>query len=407
MRRPPWLDGALLSLASITLCAALIEGTARLWVDRQARQDERSAGSPISRYDPTLGWFHVAGAERRIRRPEFDVLLKFNRHGLRGPDRDYTPPPGVRRALVLGDSFAEGYYVDEDQTAAAVLEGLLQACGPHEVINAGVQGYSTDQEYLLYLQEGRRYGARLVLVFFYGNDLRYNASPVGSGGEAKPYFDLDEHDALLARGTPVPPPDPATTSRARPGASRPLPWHGSMALRLLSRRTVGSNPALHAALARLGLVEPVSPDPPIELWPYGPMHPREVGEMWRHTRAILRALREAVAADGATLALVYVPVRFEVNDPVWELTRARYQMGRRWGTERVFLRLQETCAELDIPLVDPRAPLRQAEAGGAPAYYTRDVHWNARGNAIAAHAVEPLARQVLGCAAAATDGARR
>jgi hypothetical protein len=35
------------------------------------------------------------------------------------------------------------------------------------------------------------------------------------------------------------------------------------------------------------------------------------------------------------------------------------------------------------------------------------VHWNARGNAIAAHAVEPLARQVLGCAAAATDGARR
>jgi hypothetical protein len=326
---------------------------------------------------------------------------------LRGPDRDYTAPPGVRRTLILGDSFAEGYYVDENQTAAAVLEGVLRGCGPHEVINAGVQGYSTDQEYLLYLHEGRRYGARLVLVFFYGNDLRYNASAVGSGGEAKPYFDLDDRGALLPRDTPIPAPDPTTTSRARPGANRPLPWHGSMALRLLSKRTVGANPALHAALSRLGLVEPVSHAPPMELWPYGPMHPREVGEMWRHTRAILRALREAVAADGATLALVYVPVRFEVSDPVWELTRARYQMGRRWEAERVFLGLQEACAELNIPLVDPRAALRQSEASGAPAYYTRDAHWNARGNAIAAHAVEPLAREVFGCGGAATEGARR
>jgi hypothetical protein len=222
---------------------------------------------------------------------------------------------------------------------------------------------------------------------------------VGSGGEAKPYFDVDDSGALVPRGTPVPAPDPAATSRARPGASRPVPWHGSIALRLLSKRTVGANPALHAALARLGLVEPVSPDPPMELWPYGPMHPREVGEMWRRTRAILRALREAVAADGATLALVYVPVRFEVNDGVWDLTRERYHLGRRWETERVFAQLQEACAELGIPVVDPRSALRQSEAGGQPAYYTRDVHWNARGNAIAAESVEALARQALGCAA--------
>ena len=391
-----WLESLALSLASLAVCAALLEAGARLWVDLQARRQEHVMDPPISRYDPQLGWFHVAGAERRVSRSEFDVRLKFNKHGLRGPDRDYAPPPGVRRTLVLGDSFAEGYYVDEGQTVAAVLEGLLRRCGPHEVINAGVQGYSTDQEYLFYLHDGRRYGSRLVLLLFYSNDLRYNTSPVGSGGEAKPYFEVDDRGALVRRNDPVPPPDPSRTSRARPGAHRPVPWRGSMALRLLSNRTVDGNPPLHAVLSRLGLVEPVSREAPIELWPYGPGHAREVEEEWRRTRAILAALRAQVTADGATLALLYVPVRFEVNDAVWQLTRERYRLGRRWEVDRVFERLQEVCRDLDIPLIDPREPLRRSERSAA-AYYTRDVHWNAVGNAIAAHAAEPLAREIFGC----------
>src|SRR5439155_918914 len=221
-----WLESLALSLASLAVCAALLEAGARLWVDLQARRQEHVMDPPISRYDPRLGWFHVAGAERRVSRSEFDVRLKFNKHGLRGPDRDYAPPPGVRRTLILGASFAEGYYVDEGQTVAAVLEGLLRRCGPHEVINAGVQGYSTDQEYLFYLHDGRRYGSRLVLLLFYSNDLRYNTSPVGSGGEAKPYFEVDDRGALVRRNDPVPPPDPSRPSRAPPGAHGPVPWRG-------------------------------------------------------------------------------------------------------------------------------------------------------------------------------------
>ena len=95
--------------------------------------------------------------------------------------------------------------------------------------------------------------------------------------------------------------------------------------------------------------------------------------------------------------MLYVPVRFEVNDRVWELSRQRYRMGRRWDRDVVFERLRSVCEGLGIPLVDPRHELRRQDATGAPAYYTRDVHWTAFGNAVAAHSLEPLLRSWLPC----------
>jgi len=97
------------------------------------------------------------------------------------------------------------------------------------------------------------------------------------------------------------------------------------------------------------------------------------------------------------VAVLYVPVRFEVNDDVWELSRRRYRLGRRWDRDAVFERLRAVCAEAGIPLVDPRDALRRQETSGAPAYYTRDVHWTAAGNAVAAHALEPVVRSWLSC----------
>ena len=54
-----WLESLALSLASLAVCAALLEAGARLWVDLQARRQEHVMDPPISRYDPRLGWFHV------------------------------------------------------------------------------------------------------------------------------------------------------------------------------------------------------------------------------------------------------------------------------------------------------------------------------------------------------------
>ena len=393
------LANAGLAAAALLVGALIIEGAARAWVHASLAQARRQAPPlALSRYHAVLGWDKTPGAAQTVRRPEFDISLQFNSKGLRGPERDYAKPPGTRRVLILGDSFAEGYYVEEGQTVRAVLEDLLdrEGCGRWEVINGGTIAYSTDQEYLFYKTEGHRYGAEAVMVLFYYNDLYYNASEVGPGGEPKPYFEVDE-GALVARNSPVPAPAKGLLNRQEPGVPAPKPWHGSIALRLLSNRTVDASPRLHRLLARLGLVEPVSPAPPKEYWPFSRDHAREVNDMWERTHHILTALKADVEGHGARLAVLYVPVRFEVNDRVWELSRQRYRMGRRWDRNVVFERLRAVCDDLGIPLVDPRDELRRQEATGAPAYYTRDVHWTAFGNAVAAHLLEPLVRSWLPC----------
>jgi hypothetical protein len=393
------LANAGLAAAALLVGALTIEGAARAWVHASLARARRQAPPlALSRYHDVLGWDKTPGAAQTVRRPEFDITLQFNSKGLRGPERDYATPPGTRRVLILGDSFAEGYYVDEGQTVRAVLEDLLdrEGCGRWEVINGGTIAYSTDQEYLFYKTEGHRYGAEAVAVLFYYNDLYYNASAVGPGGEPKPYFEVDQ-GALVARNSPVPAPAKGLLNRQEPGVPAPKPWHGSIALRLLSNRTVDASPRLHRLLARLGLVEPVSSEPPKEYWPFSRDHAREVNDMWERTHHILAALKADVEGHGGRLAVLYVPVRFEVNDRVWELSRQRYRMGRRWDRDVVFERLRTVCDDLKIPLVDPRDELRRQEASGAPAYYTRDVHWTAFGNAVAAHSFEPLVRSWLPC----------
>lgn len=96
-----------LSAASLLVVAGAIEVWARLVVWRWSRLPN-PVRSPFVQHDPLLGWSKPPGAEGWLIRPEYRVHLRINAHGLRGPDRPYQKPPGVRRLLLLGDSFTEG-----------------------------------------------------------------------------------------------------------------------------------------------------------------------------------------------------------------------------------------------------------------------------------------------------------
>jgi hypothetical protein len=408
----PSLRGVLPSLGlaavSALLCLALLEAAARAAVHRRDSRVFTTRGS-IVRFHPLLGWDKPPGAEGWLHREEYDVYLQVNPHGLRGPDRPYPKPPGTHRTLLLGDSFAEGYTVDERHTVRAVLESRLEGrgCGRHEVLNGGTMGYSTDQEYLFYASEGRRYQPDVVVVLFCSNDLYYNTT----GEQGKPYFELDG-GRLVLRNSPVPPPSAGPWVRSPEGRSlETRPWRGSMALRLLSDRTLQGNPRLHRLLARVGLVEPQRRQPvPPEMWPLFAGHREEVEEMWRRTESIFAALREEVQAGGGTLAVFYIPDRWEVDDRSWELTLQTYEGARRGARrDKVVSRLREACLRLGIPLVDPREALRAAEAEGQRTYFLQDYHWTAAGHRVAADQIAGLmdAQRLVGCPAAGTRSAQR
>src|SRR5262249_49196629 len=130
----------------------------------------------------------------RHRTNEFNYMFRTNALGLRGPDVSFSARAGVRRIIVLGDSFVAGYGVSDEEILTNQLERLLNevAAAPvrsgsnsdaqrgagdsepakYQVVNVGRVGTSTIREYDLYERLGRRFHPDLVVLCYYlGNDL--------------------------------------------------------------------------------------------------------------------------------------------------------------------------------------------------------------------------------------------
>ncbi len=144
-------------------------------------------------YSETYGWaprpgftLHRAG-----------VTTTINRLGYRGREYPLARTPGRTRTVMLGDSVAFGYGVDDAATFSAVLERMEPRL---EVLNLGVQGYGTDQELIKLEEERLRYHPEVVVLnACLDNDFLDNARSVNFG-YPKPYFrweqgQLRKHDA--------------------------------------------------------------------------------------------------------------------------------------------------------------------------------------------------------------------
>lgn len=154
-------------------------------------------------YDPLLGWRNIPGWEATT----FGHPVKINRLGMRSSPIRREKPPGIRRLLVLGDSLMWGFGVSQEDLFTEKLEQLLNAgpdAGPPwEVLNTGVSGWGTDQEWLYLREEGIHFQPDAVLLAFYIlNDPADISNPVRYGLN-KPMF-LDTR--LTLGHVPVPKP---------------------------------------------------------------------------------------------------------------------------------------------------------------------------------------------------------
>jgi len=350
MRASP-LRAALLALAAgLIVAVCLLELLLRLfpatslspslrreigWRARHAGGQPGRAADAIDAYSPELGWEPKAD----LRTP----TICSNSAGIRGR-REYAadPPPGLRRALCVGDSFVFGEGLRDEDTMPARLEAELNAPGPDrwEVLNLGVHGYGTDQQWLRLQRLGFSYRADLVVVGVFEDDLRRNA--LSFRDYAKPYFDLVD-GRLVLRGVPVPPP-----------------------AELLGRPPHLPRVYLLSALAWL-------PDAVASALPFVDIGRTRAGAV---TLAILDAMRRGIHDHGARLLLVYIP-RGTGPAP----TRAERLLAH-WaaGTDTPFLDLREAYGAL--PPLD-RARLFR-------------VHWTAYGAAKTARLVAEAIRRLPG-----------
>ncbi len=153
--------------------------------------------------DPELGW--TIGKNRT----NWSGLYRSNAQGIRtADDRVYDPaPPGDRRRVcVFGDSFTHGDEVAAEDTWPYQLE---RECPGLEVLNFGVPGYGTDQAFLRWRRDGKRFRSHVTILGIWPEDICRNLNTnryymaLAGGFRPKPRFVLEDGHLRLTH-CPVP-----------------------------------------------------------------------------------------------------------------------------------------------------------------------------------------------------------
>ena len=219
------------------------------------RQGDRSQDLWV--FDATKGWFHRRGFETELPLGGPDRgRVQTNSLGLRGPDVSVRKPEGVRRVLLVGDSYVFGHGVDDEHTLSVRLSERLNARGAarYEVINLGVNSYSTDQQLILFEEMAPNLAPDLVVHFACDNDFEANTQDFVNQRYYKPYYVASDHQPLARRNVPVPQFTRGQRLKLWLGQNSEV-WNV-----VRSRRS--HLPWVNAALARFQVATPIPPRSP-------------------------------------------------------------------------------------------------------------------------------------------------
>jgi hypothetical protein len=339
------------------------------------------------------------------------AFIEINSLGIRGPEI----PEGRTDWLLIGDSMIEARQLPWEQTIGAKLQDALRSRSlPLRVVSHGMRGWSPLLEWNWYLKVGRRLQPRVVLLFFFWNDLwtagdeattfravlRPDGRPDHFDVVVEPGWIWYTHVRLMriaedvwhrasltqvrrafstmASGTlSATSLDSGSADRLARSLADP-PLSASAREALLTRREDELDPELQG-LARGSLWPRVRP---FHLWTEGQL------EAARRTELELQRFAEDVAADGARFVLVFVPNPMQIGPEECSVGRLfdRIDTGVTLPPDsgiQTFLRM--VADRHGFEFLDPSDAMRarvQAEHGrGAPPLYLRaDCHWSARGH---------------------------
>ncbi len=381
----PTYKNAALLLASLVVSLLLIEVVLRLlgW------------SFPIfAQPDADLGWSFRPGLQGWAMH-ENTAYLRINRNGFRGDEW----PQQARgfRIAVLGDSFVESSNLPEEHALTTVIERHLRRCPALatgvEVLNLGVSGYGTGQEYVLLSTHVAALHPDMVLVGFYaGNDVANNVRALSAAGQTeKPYF-LESPQASLALDDTF-----RTSMSFRKAAAhdwRKRLINASYLLQALKQAAWGRSIVPDA--------KPLEPmhlndlaEPPLFAPEYAelfaPPRSESWASAWSVTEKLLVSMRDRVQAQQAQFGIVIIPAPVQVL-PTQELRRAAMAKFGLEDLEYPVERIARAAAGAGISFVDLREALRNEGDGERVFLYGfaprfGDGHLNAAGNAVSGAAI--------------------
>jgi len=178
----------LISLVILIVCGEIL---ARVLVKKYYISDVLDL---TYRFDEELGWYPIENSSKQFKGSRL-ITVQHNKNGFRDVDHGSKKK---KRIAFLGDSFVWGYDVEYGERFTEYLQNRMP---DWEIINMGVSGFSTDQEFLLIQMWFDYYKPDIIFLVICDNDM------IGNNRNKiyhyyKPYFTFTENK-LVKHGTPV------------------------------------------------------------------------------------------------------------------------------------------------------------------------------------------------------------
>jgi len=348
MRAKPLIRVGLVA-AGLTLGLAIAEIGARLW-PASAGEDllfNAPDGSPpgLYRHNSQVLMEPVPGFEGVARSLGWEVPVHINALGTRGPAPDRSRP----RWIAVGDSFTLSLQVRQEETFEALLGDALAV----DVLNAGVDGYSTWQADGRYRMLDDAMGAEaVILLFFLGNDL------------------YDNHRIAEERRNPQavpPPPPPPDLGRVH----RLLLDHSALfGFGRVATRRIFLAPAEKARFRE-------------ELEIFSASGTTTLDRILPDTIAALRSLRDDALSRDDRLVVALAPPAFALTEAETAKTLGAFDLTDP-RPDAPLRAVQAVLGILGVVPCDLTAPLR---ASSDPVYLRFDGHWSPAGHRVVAEAL--------------------
>jgi hypothetical protein len=344
---------------------------------------------------------------------DLDIVLTSDKYGFRnlGEIKDQYP------IIVVGDSFAAGSHVSDDQGWTELLQKDLAI----DIYNLGVSG-SDPRIYLNnYVTFGQKFKPKTVLFMVYqGNDFKYDVPVELNQSATLPSYQPNLVAALLGIHSAA-----ATTVRYQPG-----PFERFTDILKTSPVAHGYKELSRTVLEKIGADSPVSDYNEKAGWmplaistlngsQFYSFKPKRLEQShhsiedwkndsaWISTSQAFTLMKEITKAEGSRLIMIWAPAKPNITLAAANSADINQQQLHRFGSYRIkdipdpatfkvdvfnFLQSQETvfmdfCIEQEIECISPTEELIAATKSGQQTYFSYDQHWTPEGNKVVADVV--------------------
>jgi lysophospholipase L1-like esterase len=348
----------------------------------------------FARPDAELGWSfrpNTSGWSTH----ENTAYVHINRFGFRGEDWPEKPAPGTFRIAVLGDSMTDSSNLMEPDSLTAKVQAHLTTCPKYaarrvEVLNFGVSGYTTSQQYLQLQHRVAAFSPDMVLLAYSAaSDVPENSRSLGPP-LPRPYF--------VASGSGDPRHDESFRDSSEFRHQLRLEWlrrlvNASYLLQALKQVYLG-NPIVPAPVKSHVFKLTGSAVPPRVQYPqlFAPPADEAWSSAWAVTEKLLVRMRDWLRARGIPFALTIIPVSIEAL-PSEELRHAVVQKYQLADLDYPSARIADFAAHNGIPHLNLLGALHsfgdrnRQFAFGFHAEHAGEGHLNAIGNEVVGGAI--------------------